>query len=94
MIPCTSTLLALLIALVMVHCGVCGGQRCKIRLEVNVEVTLKGSKAMEDLLEEERVSMLLMRVAIMPQFTSAELLATHLCFVSSWLHYLGSSQAI
>ena len=27
------------------------------------------------------MSVLLMRVAIMPQFTSAELLATHLCFV-------------
>ena len=38
--------------------------------------------------------MLLMHVAIMPQFASAESLATHLCFVSSWLQYLGPSQSI
>ena len=48
---------------------------------VNVKVTLKGFKAIEDLLEE-RVSMLLMCVAIMPQCATAELLATYSCFVS------------
>ena len=44
---------------------------------VNVKVTLKGFKAIDDLLEEERVSMLLMHVAIIPQCATAELLATY-----------------
>ena len=56
---------------------------------VNVKVTLKGFKAIEDLLEEERVSMLLMHVAIMPQCATAELLAAYSCFVSFRLQYLG-----
>ena len=47
---------------------------------VTVKVTF--FKAIEDLLEEERVSMLLMHVAIMPQCATAELLATYSCFVS------------
>ena len=49
---------------------------------VNVKVTLKGFKAIEDLLKEERVSVLLMRVAIMPQCATAELLAAYSCFAS------------
>ena len=49
---------------------------------VNVKVTLKGVKAIEDLLEEERVSMFLMHVAIMLQCAPAELLARYSCFVS------------